>query len=293
MVPNHKTANRGESFMQLSEIKLGQVKETPVRASQQPVQVIAVTGGKGGTGKTSIAVNLAQALANDGQQTLLLDADLGMANVDVMLGMAVTHTLADVVSGKCQLEDIMIRFGQNLQVIPAASGIKQLAEMGQQECAGLVRAFSDLKQPLDFLLIDTATGISESVASFCRAASEILIVVCNEPASIRDSIAQIELFSSAYGVTRFRILANRVETAYEAQDLFQRVISQFTDNHNPQLVYAGYIPNDENLRRQLHSTKWSWTSIRAAALQWQLKTWQAGLHYGPTRIELVGTLSSS
>jgi flagellar biosynthesis protein FlhG len=256
MVLNHKTANRGESFMQLSDIKLGQLKETPARAaSQRPVQVIAITGGKGGTGKTSIAVNLAQALANDGQRTLLLDADLGMANVDVMLGMVVTHTLADVVSGKCQLEDIMIRFSDNLQVIPAASGIKQLAEMGQQECAGLVRAFSDLKQPLDFLLVDTATGISESVASFCRAATEILVVVCNEPASIRDSIAQIELFSSAYGVSRFRILANRVESAYEAQGLFQKVIAQFTENHNPQLIYAGYIPNDENLRKAVAQHK--------------------------------------
>ena len=255
MVLNHKTANRGESFIQLSDVKLGQVKETPVRTSQGPVQVIAITSGKGGTGKTSIAVNLAQALANNGQQTLLLDADLGMANVDVMLGMAVTHTLADVVSGKCQLEDIMIGFGSNLQVIPAASGIKQLAEMGQQECAGLVRAFSDLKQPLDYMLVDTATGISESVASFCRAATEILVVICNEPTSIRDSVAQIELFSSTYGVSRFRILANRVETAYEAQDLFQRVTSQFTDNHNPQLSYAGYIPNDENLRKAVAQHK--------------------------------------
>jgi flagellar biosynthesis protein FlhG len=255
MVHKYKSGRRGESFMQLADIKLGQLVETPVHTSQGPVQVIAVTGGKGGTGKTNIAVNLAQALANDGQRTLLLDADLGMANVDVMLGLAVTHTLADVISGKCQLEDIMIRFSENLQVIPAASGIKQLAEMGQQECAGLVRAFSDLKQPLDFLLIDTATGISESVASFCRAATEILVVVCNEPASIRDSIAQIRLFSSAYGVTRFRILANRVETAYEAQDLFKKVILQFTDNHNPQLFFAGYIPNDENLRKAVAQHK--------------------------------------
>jgi len=235
--------------MQLSDIKLGQAAEVPASTSQGPVQVIAVTGGKGGTGKTNIAVNLAQALANQGKSTLLLDADLGMANVDVLLGLKTTHTLCDVLNGMCRLEDIMITVSDNLQVIPAASGSKQLADMGQQECVGLVRAFSDLKYPLDFLLVDTATGISESVASFCRAATEVLVVICNEPASIQDSVAQIRLFSSEYGVTRFRILANRVESAYEAQALFKDVISRFTDNHNPQISFAGYIPNDENLRK--------------------------------------------
>ena len=235
--------------MQLSDIKLGQAAEVPASTSQGPVQVIAVTGGKGGTGKTNIAVNLAQALANQGKRTLLLDADLGMANVDVLLGLKTVHTLCDVLNGLCRLEDIMITVSDNLQVIPAASGSKQLADMGQQECAGLVRAFSDLKHPLDFLLVDTATGVSESVASFCRAATEVLVVLCNEPASIRDSVAQIKLFSSEYGVTRFRVLANRVESAYEAQALFQDLISRFTDNHNPQISFAGYIPNDENLRK--------------------------------------------
>jgi flagellar biosynthesis protein FlhG len=234
--------------MQLSDIKLGH-PTARARAAHDPVQVIAVTGGKGGTGKTSIAVNLAQALASNGQRTLLLDADLGMANVDVLLGLDAKHTLLDVLSGMRRLEDIMITVSNNLQVIPAAPGIKQLAHMGRQECAGLVRAFSDLKHPLDFLLVDTATGVSESVASFCRAANEVLVVVCNEPASIRDSVAQIRFFSSEYGVKRFRILANKVVSAYEAQQLFQDVITRFIDNHHPQISYAGYIPNDEHLRK--------------------------------------------
>jgi len=119
--------------------------------------------------------------------------------------------------------------------------------MKQQGCAGLVRAFSDLKHPIDFLVVDTATGISECVASFCRAATEILVVVCNEPASIRDSVAQISLFSSEYGISRFRILANKVESANEAQELFRTIISRFNDNHRPQISFAGYIPIDEHL----------------------------------------------
>lgn len=233
--------------MQLSDIKLGQCSTTASPDPRQPVQVIAVTGGKGGTGKTNIAVNLAQALANEGQSTLLLDADLGMANVDVMLGLSATHTLSDVLNGHCTLEDIVIDMDDKLQVIPAASGIKELADMKQQGCAGLVRAFSDLKHPIDFLVVDTATGISECVASFCRAATEILVVVCNEPASIRDSVSQISLFSSEYGICRFRILANKVESANEAQGLFRTIISRFNDNHRPQISFAGYIPIDEHL----------------------------------------------
>ncbi len=233
--------------MQLTDIKLAQPTTTRVPNGCHPVQVIAVTGGKGGTGKTNIAINLAQALANEGQSTLLLDADLGMANVDVMLGLSATHTLADVLNGHCILEDIIIDMDDRLQVIPAASGIRELAELKQQACAGLVRAFSDLKQPIDFLVIDTATGISECVASFCRAATEILVVVCNEPASIRDAASQIALFSSEYGVSRFRILANKVESANEAQDLFRTILSCFRDDHRPQLSFAGYIPIDEHL----------------------------------------------
>jgi flagellar biosynthesis protein FlhG len=241
--------------MQLSDIKLGQHSNGEEPASRGPVQVIAVTGGKGGTGKTNIAVNLAQALANEGQTTLLLDADLSMANIDVMLGLTATHTLSDVLNGHCALEDIVIDLGNKLQVIPAASGIKQLADMKQQACAGLVRAFSDLKHPIDFLVVDTATGISECVASFCRAATEILVVVCNEPASIRDSVSQISLFSSEYGVNRFRILANRVESANEAQELFKTIISRFNDNHRPQISYAGFIPNDDHLGKAVSQHK--------------------------------------
>jgi flagellar biosynthesis protein FlhG len=235
--------------MQLSDIKLGQAVTTARLPGTTPVQVIAVTGGKGGTGKTSVAVNLAQALANAGRHTLLLDADLGMANVDVMLGLEARHTLFDVLYGPCKLEDIILTGTQNLQVIPAASGVSQLANLGRQECAGLVRAFSDLREPLETLVVDTATGISSSVASFCSAASEILVVACNEPAALRDTAAQIQVLFAEYGVRRFRILANMVSCAHEGQQLFQSILGQFTNNLDFTLSYAGYIPADDQLRR--------------------------------------------
>jgi len=235
--------------MQPSDIKLSHSGKPAADGLTTPVQVIAIAGGKGGTGKTNIAINLAQVLANEGKRTLLLDADLGMANVDVLLGLEPEHTLYEVMCGKCLLEEIQLTVGHNLMIIPAASGIRQLAGMGRQECAGLVRAFSDLKDPIDTLIVDTATGISESAASFCQAANEILMVVCNEPASTRDCISQLRLFYSEYGITRFRILANMVDSASAANSLFQNVMARFADNHDLQISYAGYIPADENMRK--------------------------------------------
>ena len=235
--------------MQLSEVKLGACKESENTTDKRPVQVIAVTGGKGGTGKTNIAVNLALALAAEGHRTMLLDADLGMANVDVLLGLVAHATLLDVLKGECQLEDIILDGTDNLMVIPAASGIHQLANIGSKECAGLVRAFSDLKEPVDILVIDTATGVSEVVTSFCSAATEILIVVCNEPASFRDSAAQIHMLSSMYGVTRFRILASMVRSAAESDEVFKYMQVLTSANHDIICSHAGFIPFDEYLRK--------------------------------------------
>jgi len=233
----------------LSDVKLGSCQAQTDLTGERPVQVIAITGGKGGTGKTNIAVNLSLALAATGYRTLLLDADLGMANVDVLLGLEAHSTLLDVLNGVCQLEDIILDGTDNLLVIPAASGLRQLANLGINECAGLVRAFSDLKEPVDSLVIDTATGISEVVTSFCSAATEILVVVCNEPASLKDSAAQIKMLSSEYGISRFRILANMVRTVGEGNKVFRAIQDLTSSNHNTICSYAGFIPFDKHLRK--------------------------------------------
>ena len=234
--------------MRLAEVKLGQADTSADQTGHGPVQVIAVTGGKGGgTGKTNVAVNLAHALARVGRRTMLLDADLGIANVNVLLGLTPVRTLFDVVSGNCQIEDIIMTVDDELMIVPAASGMRQLASLDCRECAGLVRAFSDLVRPLDTLVVDTATGISECVASFCRAANEIIVVVGNERASLHDSVAQIEMLSAEFGINRFRILANMVDGARDGRALFGRILAEFSDNHTQVLSYAGFVPRDECL----------------------------------------------
>jgi flagellar biosynthesis protein FlhG len=140
-------------------------------------------------------------------------------------------------------------------VIPAASGASQLANLGARECAGLVRAFSDLKQPLDTLVIDTASGLSGSIASFCRAATEVLVVITSAPAAIRDSVAQIRMLSMEYGVARFHILTNMVGSFAEGKSLFQELLGHFTNDHDCMLSHAGSVPADEHMHKAALSSR--------------------------------------
>jgi flagellar biosynthesis protein FlhG len=235
--------------MQVSDVKLGW-RHIPQTASDQvPIRTVAVTSGKSGDGKTNIAVNLALGLARDGGRVMLLEAGPGMANVDVLLGLHARTSLLDVLRGDMQLEDIVISAPGNLMVVPAAPGNRNLTGLETAECAGIVRAFSELRHRIDTLIIDTASGLSECAASFCAASSEVLVVVGDEPASLRDSIALINLLHSEFGVARFYVVANRVQSAGEGEKLFGRILELLAERHDVLVSYAGFIPFDDALRR--------------------------------------------
>jgi flagellar biosynthesis protein FlhG len=212
-------------------------------------RVIAVASGKGGVGKTSVSVNLALSLVNAGQRTLLLDTDLGLANVDVMLGLSPRFTLADVIAGRCELADTVIEGPGGLMVVPAASGKRHMAELTPQEHVGLVHAFSQLDLPIDTMVVDTAAGIADGVLTFCQAAQDVIVVVCDEPASVTDAYALIKVLSSERNVNRVQVLANQVMHPAEGRQLFdklERVTARFLD---VTMSYLGAIPRDEWLRR--------------------------------------------
>lgn len=224
-------------------------------ASPDPVQVIAVTGGKGGVGKTSVAVNLATVLASMGRRAMLLDGDLGLANVDVFLGLSPRHTMAHVLSGDRTLEEIIVESPQGVQVVPGASGVAELANLSAAGNLNLVQAFSSLSSRVDVLIVDTAAGISHSVVQFTQAAQHVLIVVCDEPASMTDAYALVKVLSRNHGVSHFRVLANMVRSAGEGAALFeklQRVTSKFLDTT---LEYIGEIPEDPYLRRSIREQR--------------------------------------
>ena len=223
--------------------------------SGHPVKVIAVTGGKGGVGKTNISVNLAIALAEMRRRVVLMDADLGLANVDVLLGLKPHFTLADVLSGARGLQQVMLPGPAGIKVIPASSGVQRMATLTPAEHAGLIHAFSELADQLDVLIVDTAAGISDSVVSFVRASQEVVIVVCDEPSSITDAYALMKVLNKDHGVDRFRVVANMTRTVQEGQKLFAKlnaVCERFLD---ASIQYVGAVPFDENVRKAVQSRK--------------------------------------
>lgn len=214
-----------------------------------PVRVVAVTGGKGGVGKTNVSVNLAVSAAEAGQKVMLFDADLGLANIDVVLGLHPKYTLSSVLKGDCSLEEAIVEGPAGVMVVPGASGLQHMAELTPAEHTGLIRAFGDLSLDLDLLIVDTAAGISDTVVSFSRASHDILVVVCDEPASITDAYAIIKLLNRDYGHTRFRVLANMVRTAQEGRELYNKMC-RVTDRYlDVTLSYMGAVPYDESLRK--------------------------------------------
>lgn len=217
--------------------------------SNHPVQVIAITGGKGGVGKTNVSVNLALSLASLGRRVVLMDADLGLANVDVQLGLRPKATLADVLAGQCDLRDVLIKGPGGIRIVPAASGAAEMVNLGPREHAGLIQAFSEIGDQMDVLIVDTAAGIGDSVVSFVRAAQEVIVVVCDEPTSITDAYALIKLLNRDHGVMRFRVLANMVHSPQEGHSVFNKLL-QVTDRFlEVALQYVGAVPYDENIRK--------------------------------------------
>lgn len=235
--------------------ELNVIRNTRLDGLAQPVQVIAITGGKGGVGKTSVSVNLATALASRQRRVVLLDGDLGLANADVFLGLSPRYTLAHVLSGERTLDEIMVQAPQGFHLIPAAAGAADLAQLGATEHLGLVQAFSALATRLDVMIVDTAAGLSHSVLQFSQAAQQILVVICDEPASITDAYALVKVLSRNHGVQRFRVLANQVRAGSSGTELFQRfqrVAARFLD---VTLEYAGEIPEDDCLRRSVRGQR--------------------------------------
>ncbi|MCE3043453.1 MinD/ParA family protein [Legionella sp. 16cNR16C] len=221
----------------------------------KPVKVIAVSAGKGGVGKSNISVNLAVALAQMNKKVLLLDADLGLANIDIMLGLHTKFNLSHVIQGICHLADIMLTGPYDIRIVPAASGTDYMTQLSPSEHAGIIDAFNELTDDFDYMIIDTAAGISDTVLSFVRSSQEVVVVVCDEPTSLTDAYALIKVMSKRYEWSHFHILANMVRSMREGRELFNklyRVSEQFLD---VSLDYLGAIPFDERVHDAVKKQK--------------------------------------
>jgi len=221
----------------------------------KPVHVIAVTAGKGGVGKSNVSVNLSVALAKMGKKVMLLDGDLGLANIDIMLGLHAKYNLSHVVQGACQLSDIILQGPEGVRVIPAASGTEYMAQLSPSEHAGIIDAFNELTDDVEYMIIDTAAGISDTVLSFTRSSQEIIVVVCDEPTSLTDAYAFIKVMSKRYGWARFHVLANMVRNIREGRELYNKLVRVSTQFLDVNLDYLGAIPFDEKVHEAVKKQK--------------------------------------
>ncbi len=211
-------------------------------------RVICVTSGKGGVGKTNVVTNLAYSLCETGKRVLVLDADLNLANVDVLLGLTPRFNLHHVFIGKKGLPDILVEGPGGILVLPASSGIMELANLTESQKLYFLGEMEELGSKIDILLIDTAAGINSNVIYFTLAAQERIILLSPEPTSLTDAYAMIKVLSSRHDVKKFRVLINLARSEKEALSVF-RQLSLVADRflNTLSLDFLGFIPYDSKL----------------------------------------------
>lgn len=238
----------------VNQQKSSSTKETRKRRKQK-VRVITITSGKGGVGKTNIAINLAYALSTMGKKVFLFDADLGLANIDVLLNLTPRYTVEHVLSGKKNIDDIIVSGPNNIQILPSSSGVSDLAELSRENQVTLFRKLSQIDQQIDYLIIDTGAGIASNVLRFTATADEIFLVATPEPTSMTDTYSMIKVLTSKYNVRKFNLIANAVESKTEAYTVYQRLQKVAYDFLQMELHYAGFIFKDPMLIKAVKRQK--------------------------------------
>lgn len=234
-------------------------------------RTIAVTSGKGGVGKTCLTVNLAIALARCGLRVAVVDADLGLANVDTMLGLQPRVTLRDVVRGSASLDDVLLDGPAGITVVPAASGFEEMARLGGAPVAALASQIDGLARRFDVTLVDTSAGLSPVVLGFVLAAEERIVVATPEPTSLTDAYALIKVLARRYGQPSFDVLVNMARSqrdARRAQALLARVTERFLGLKPRDRGFLPYDPElPEAVRRQCSVIEMAPRSPVSVALQ--------------------------
>lgn len=207
--------------------------------------VIAVSSGKGGVGKSNVAANLAVALAKAGKRVLILDADLGLGNLDVLLGLAPHYTIEHVLSGARTLDEILLVGPAGIHVLPASSGVPHLTALTESQQLVIQEQLEQLSAEMDVLLIDTGAGISPTVTFFAASAHETIVVVSPEPTSLTDAYALIKVLARRYREHRFKVVVNQVKSPREAAEVFRKLDMAVDHFLHVVIDYVGYIPHDD------------------------------------------------
>lgn len=212
---------------------------------QTATRVFAIASGKGGVGKTAVVANLAVLLARFGKRVLILDADLGLANIDVVFGLAPAYNLNHFFTGEQGLESILIEGPEGIKILPAGSGVQRFTRLDSEQKMRLLEALDSMHNDFDFVLIDTEAGISENVTYFTTAAHEILVVTTPEPTAITDAYALMKLLSNQYHEKHFNLIVNFIKNEEEALDVYRKLTMVANRYLDISIDYIGSIPRDK------------------------------------------------
>ncbi len=218
--------------------------------TRQFPKVIAVTSGKGGVGKTNIVGNLAVALTKMGKRVVIIDADVGLANIDIVFNLRPEYSIRHVVSSEKSLDQVMVKTHHGIGIIPGGSGFADLTQLNEGEKLNLLSEFETLADKADIIFVDTGAGISDNVLYFNAASDECLVVATTEPTSITDAYALMKVMSQKYGTRYFKLLVNMADSEKDAKRVYAS-LSNAMDKFlkNVVLEYTGFIPFDRQLQR--------------------------------------------
>lgn len=216
-------------------------------------RVLAVSGGKGGVGKTLTTANLGLCFAKLGMRTLLIDGDFGLANLDVVLNVRPGLTINNVLAGECSLKEVMLTGPEGLRIIPAASGVLKACELAEMQKLMLLDQIDNLNEEFDFVIIDTPAGVSKNVQYWTSSAAEVVIVVTPEPSALADGYATMKILSQSTAERNFKLIVNMVRSDEEGIRVFQHLASIADEFLNVQVSYLGCIPLDENVREAVRN----------------------------------------
>jgi flagellar biosynthesis protein FlhG len=244
----------GDQAETLREMARSAGKNQPLDSQQQGtvseqkgIRVIAVTSGKGGVGKSNVVSNLAIALSSQGKKVLVLDADLGLGNLDVLLGLSPAYNMNNVLNGEKSLLEIIVDGPAGIKIIPAGSGVQEFTSLGQHEKLKLLDELDMLEEKFDIMIVDTEAGISENVTYFSVAAQEIIVVVTPEPTSITDVYALIKLLATRYSEHHFKVLVNMAKDSEDALEVFRKLANVAGRYLDISLDYLGCVIKDEKV----------------------------------------------
>lgn len=210
-------------------------------------KIICISSGKGGVGKTSFSVNVATALSQKGKSVLLIDGDLGLANVDVVLGLNVRHTVRETIEEGRELTSSLVEINPRFHVLPASSGVPEMASLSYEEQAFLTNSLEEIIDRFDYVLIDTAAGIGESVLWFNTWSQENIVILTPDPTSLTDAYALIKVLHSRHGRKRFHLLINSVQSRKEGREVFTNMRTVLERFLKITPLALGVMPQDKSV----------------------------------------------